>query len=207
MEQTISHSRKLSQILLDIFNPEKESSSFGKLVDELDQHGMAIVLILFSIPAALPVPAAGYSTLLSIPLFLIGLRLLTAKDTVWLPQSVREKNFNPKSFQKLLKPMNRLVTTLEQVSRPRFVNFAQSKLVLVGLGFIICLLAASMALPIPGTNTAPAFGIFLLGFGLLEKDGIFIVVGICASLIALCISSFIIIFGYEVVKAVIVNFF
>lgn len=206
MEQTMSHSKRLSQILAEIFNPEKESSSFGSLVDELDSHAVAIVLILFSIPAALPVPAAGYSTVLSIPLFIIGFRLLAAKDTVWLPASVRNKTFDPKSFQKLLKPMNRLVTALEKISRPRFVSIAESKFMLIALGGMICLLAASMALPIPGTNTAPAFGIFLLGFGLLEKDGLFIFVGMCASVVALCISTFIIVFGYEVVKAVILNF-
>ena len=33
---------------------------------------MAVILILFALPSALPVPAAGYSTVLSIPLFIIA---------------------------------------------------------------------------------------------------------------------------------------
>jgi len=54
-----------------------------------------------------------------------------------------------------------------------------------------------MALPIPGTNTAPAFGIFLIGFALLEEDGLMLILGILASLVALVISLTIIFFGYQ----------
>ena len=54
-----------------------------------------------------------------------------------------------------------------------------------------------MALPIPGTNTAPAFGIFLIGFALLEEDGLLLILGILASLVALAISLTIIFFGYQ----------
>ena len=199
-------SRKLSQILADTFNPERGASSYGKVVDELDSHGIAIILVLFSIPSALPIPAAGYSTVLSIPLFLIGLRLLAAKDTVWLPTKVRERDFEPKSFQKLLVPMNKMVSLLERFTRPRLVAVAESKIILVLVGLVICLLACSMALPIPGTNTAPAFGIFLLGFGLLEKDGLLILLGIIASFVAMCVSIFVIKFGYNAVKAAIAGF-
>jgi hypothetical protein len=32
-------------------------------------------------------------------------------------------------------------------------------------------MAISMMIPIPGTNTLPAMGVFVTGFGLLEDDG------------------------------------
>ena len=58
----------LSNLIQHVFDPGRDPITCGELIDELDRHGMAVILILFSIPAALPVPAAGYSTLLSIPL-------------------------------------------------------------------------------------------------------------------------------------------
>ncbi len=39
------------------------------------------------------------------------------------------------------------------------------------LGSAIALMALSMMIPIPGTNTLPAIGIFVTGFGLLDDDG------------------------------------
>jgi hypothetical protein len=58
-----------------------------------------------------------------------------------------------------------------------------------------------MLLPIPGTNTAPAFGIFLIGFALLEDDGILLLLGMLCSLLALALSSAIIILGYKTVRS------
>lgn len=204
---SMAGTQRLSTLLADIFNPERRRTSFGELVDELDQHGMAIILILFSVPSALPLPAPGYSTALSIPLMLIGLRLLSGRDTLWLPHRVRDKSFEPARFKKLLGPMLKLVRFIERFSRPRFVRFAESKWLTVGLGALICLLAASMALPIPGTNTLPAGGIFLIGFGLLEKDGLLILGGVLYGALAAAVSFLVILFGYELVKRVILEFF
>jgi len=201
----MTEGKRLSEILAEIFDPGRAPSSYGELVEELDHHGMAMVLILFSIPSALPVPAAGYSTVLSVPLMLIGLRLLCVKNTVWLPERVRQATFNPKQFAKLAGLMQRLVCFIERFSRPRLISFAESTWLTVLLGLLICLLAISMALPIPGTNTLPAGGIFLIGFGLLEKDGLLILFGIAYSIIALLLAVLIIIFGYELVKAAILG--
>ncbi len=207
VEVELEEPKKLSVVLSEIFDPAQAPSKYGELVDGLDHHGMAMVLILFSIPAALPIPAAGYSTVLSIPLMAIGLRLILGKDTVWLPEKLRASAFEPAKFRKLLGPMIKLVSCIERFSKPRLVRFSQSKSLTIALGFLICLLAASMALPIPGTNTLPAGGIFLIGFGLLEKDGLLILGGILYSIIAAALTVFIIKFGYEVVKAVILGFF
>ena len=65
----------LSTIIEQVFDPSRGPSTYGQLIDEIDQHGMAVVLILFALPSALPLPAAGYSTVLSIPLFIIGFSL------------------------------------------------------------------------------------------------------------------------------------
>ena len=207
VEAGVIDSKKLSEILSEIFDPNRKSESFGELVDGLDHHGMAIVLILFAIPSALPVPAAGYSTVLSVPLMLIGIRLLLGKETIWLPKKVRARTFEPASFQKLLAPMLKLVSFIERFSKPRLVRFSQSKALTILLGGLICVLAASMALPIPGTNTLPAGGIFLIGFGLLEDDGLLILGGILYSIAAATVTVFIIVFGYEVVKGVILSLF
>uniref|UniRef100_UPI000B7EB1B9 exopolysaccharide biosynthesis protein n=1 Tax=Candidatus Entotheonella palauensis TaxID=93172 RepID=UPI000B7EB1B9 len=176
--------------------------------DEIDQHGMAVILILFALPSALPVPAAGYSTVLSIPLFIIGLRLLCGYHTLWMPASWRGKPFHPERISRnVINRMLRLIQYVERLTKPRLVAFARSRWIRVVLGILIITLACSMLLPIPGTNTAPAFGIFLIGFALLEDDGVMLLIGIAASLVALTISIAIILFGYTVVKGIISNVF
>lgn len=188
----------LSNIIEHVFDPERGPVNCGELVDELDRHGMAVVLILFSIPAALPIPAAGYSTLLSVPLLIIGLRLLAGYDTLWLPARLRRRPFNTDRFnRRVVDAMLRLVRAVERFSSPRFIGLVRAPATRVVIGLVICALACSMLLPIPGTNTAPAFGIFLIGFSLLEDDGVLLLAGILSSLLALFISLLIIFFGYK----------
>ena len=188
----------LSEIVTNVFDEERQPTTYGDMIDEIGQHGIAVILILFALPSALPIPAAGYSTVLSIPLFLIGYRLLMGHDTIWLPERLRQRTFDPKSFsRKLVGGMLRLIKFVENFTKPRLSWLTGAKITRAALGILIIALAASMALPIPGTNTAPAFGIFLIGFALLEEDGLMLIIGILASLVALVISLTIIFFGYQ----------
>ena len=188
----------LSDIIEHAFDPDRAPITCGQLAEELDRHGMAVILILFSVPAALPVPAAGYSTLLSIPLLIIGLRLLAGHDTIWLPARIRRRPFNTARFnRRVVNGMLRLVRFVERFSSRRLVGLVRAPAARVLIGLIICALACAMLLPIPGTNTAPAFGIFLIGFSLLEDDGVLLLAGILCSLAAVFISLLIVFFGYK----------
>lgn len=60
-----------------------------------------------------------------------------------------------------------------------------------------------MILPIPLTNTPPAFGIFLLGMGMIEEDGIFGFLGACACFAGVILTSCILIFGVAAVRTAI----
>jgi hypothetical protein len=198
VHRTAMQELSLSNIIEQIFNPKRSPSTYGQLINEIDQHGMAVVLILFALPSALPLPAAGYSTVLSIPLFMIGFRFIFGSNTIWLPNRLRNKTFNPQQFSpKLVHGMLRLIHFVEYFSKPRLTPLVRSQAIYRLLGVLIIALAFSMLLPIPGTNTAPAFGIFLIGFALLEDDGVMLIVGILASLVALVISFTVIFFGYK----------
>jgi hypothetical protein len=63
----------------------------------------------------------------------------------------------------------------------------------VTIGAAIALMAISMMIPIPGTNTLPAIGVFVTGFGLLEDDGAISLGGLVICLIAAILSTSILI--------------
>ncbi|NEO03993.1 MAG: exopolysaccharide biosynthesis protein, partial [Moorea sp. SIO3I7] len=50
------------------------------------------------------------------------------------------------------------------------------------------LMSISMMIPIPGTNTLPAIGIFITGFGLTEDDGAISLAGLVVCLIGASLS-------------------
>ncbi len=60
---------------------------------------------------------------------------------------------------------------IEAIARPRLSYICTTFPGRVTIGSAIALMAISMMIPIPGTNTLPAMGIFVTSFGLSEDDG------------------------------------
>lgn len=199
--QTSSHERKkLSEIFHEIFFASDSSVTLGNLVDRLEHRGIAISLMLLSLPAALPIPAAGYSTILSIPLFAIGVAIFCGTDRVLLPERVRKFEFNPSKVRRVMKYFISLMKFIERCSKPRFSSLLQTRLAQRVIGAFICLLAGFMFLPIPLTNTLPAGGIFLIAFGLLELDLILVLFGMLFSLFAMAVPIVAALVGVEAIK-------
>lgn len=73
------------------------------------------------------------------------------------------------------------------------------------LSLIIVLCGASMCIPIPGTNTIPALGVFLIAVGMAEKDSIITTLGALLALAGVTLTGLILRFGPELVKATIKN--
>jgi hypothetical protein len=58
-----------------------------------------------------------------------------------------------------------------------------------------------MMIPIPGTNTLPAIGIFIIGFGLQEDDGAISLAGLVVCLLALVVVLGIIVGGVSLLDS------
>ena len=61
------------------------------------------------------------------------------------------------------------------------------------LGIAIALMSISMMIIIPGTNTLPAIGIFVTGFGLVEDDGAICLLGLIICTLAAALTTSILI--------------
>lgn len=190
----------LSGLLEQVIDTGDEKLKLGDFAASLEKHGIAMFMIVFALPAAAPLPAVGYSTLCAIPLIFIAIRLILGSTSIWLPKKMAEKEFKPASLKPALSAVGPILKYLEKFTKPRLLYIAEGSLSTKLIGLIVLALAASMALPIPGTNTAPAFAVFILGFGMLQKDGLIIALGALASLAAICISLLIIFFGIEVLE-------
>ena len=60
-------------------------------------------------------------------------------------------------------------------------------------------MSTCMMIPIPGTNTLPAIGIFVIGFGLLDDDGAISLAGLTLCTLAVGLVASVVILGAEVV--------
>ncbi|RCJ26669.1 hypothetical protein A6S26_14865 [Nostoc sp. ATCC 43529] len=129
------------------------------------------LLVILSLPSALPVPAPGYSTPFGILIFLLAIQLIAGAKTPWLPKKMMNHAIKLETVQGFLKAGIPWLKRIEAIARPRLSYICTTLPGRVTIGSAIALMAISMMIPIPGTNTLPAMGIFVTSFGLTEDDG------------------------------------
>lgn len=187
MEATRPFSTVLESLLK--LSHQKDEISAREVFEILSCQGYATLLIICSLPFCLPIQIPGFSTPFGILLGFIGLRIAFAQH-LWWPEWILTKTIKSKSFEVLIKKVIKVVEFLQKILKPRLVTLTQNSLFLRMHGLLVFVLAVllSLPLPIPMTNMLAATPILFIGFGLLENDGVFILVGYCLAF--LCFIAF-----------------
>ncbi|NET34519.1 MAG: exopolysaccharide biosynthesis protein [Cyanothece sp. SIO1E1] len=173
-------------IELQRFFFEEEQSPQVTLTDVLSLAGERVFGFLFvvlSLPSALPIPAPGYSVPFGLAMLPLAIQLMMGAQRPWLPKKIVNQPIELTQLQKIIKTGLPWFRRIETITRPRLTYICTSVLGRIFLGIAIALMSISMMIPIPGTNTAPAIGIFVTGFGLLEDDGVISLGGLTICLI------------------------
>lgn len=189
---------------LQRFFLEEERDPDVTLADILAIAGerlFGFLFVLLALPSALPVPAPGYAIPFGIVIFLLAGQLILGQKQPWLPQRVLTQPIKLITTQKFVRAGIPWLKRIEVLSRPRFTFICTSLPGRVVIGAAIALMAISMMIPIPGTNTLPAMGIFVTGFGLLDDDGAISLAGLTLCLCGLTLTSLILTIGIEGVKS------
>jgi hypothetical protein len=160
--------------------------SIAEILRVLSGKGRTIILILLSLPFCQPIQIPGFSTPFGLAVAFIGLRMVFGK-TIWLPEKLLQKNVSSDVLIKITDNALNIIRKMKPWVHPRFIWLCQSSILEKGNGLLICLLGILLALPlpIPLSNLTAAWSIFFIAFGVLEDDGLFILIGYLISLITL----------------------
>jgi len=145
----------------------------GEIVSHLKGRAYLLLIILLSLPFLTPIPLPGLSTPFGALIALIALRLSLGQKP-WIPQWIQRRQVPQNLFIKVLSITTRIVAWLERFLRPRQTWVAEGAVpraahcVLMFIAALVLLLP----LPIPLTNSFPAWTILLAAGGLLERDGV-----------------------------------
>lgn len=179
-EKHLSLSAKIEQLLKI---EEGRRLSVGEMLHRLGDQGFGVSLVLLALPSALPIPAAGYSTPFGLALLFLGLQLMLGLRSPWLPKWAKKISLGNTLISLMRAGSRKFFARVEHWIHPRWTVFTSGP-ARVFIGILVVLMAALMALPIPGTNTAPAMVIFLLGVALSEDDGLMMALALVAALAA-----------------------
>lgn len=175
--------------------------TLGEILTLAGERTFGFLFVLLSLPSALPIPAPGYSVPFGVLLFLLAVQLVVGRTQPWMPASWNDKAFDLATVQKIITAGTPWLRRLEAISRPRFTPVCASPPGHIVIGAAISLMSISMMIPIPLTNTLPAMGIFVTGFGLLDDDGAISLGGLVLCVMGGTLTTLVLLFGYEAVRA------
>lgn len=171
--------RKLSEELAELRTRAGERAvTMREVLYVLGGRGYLLLVLLLALPFTTPIPLPGLSTPFGLAIGLIALRLSLGQRPL-LSKNLQRRELPAGFISRLFSLAEKVLRFLEKFLRPR-VTFLTDTPRLVQLHALLMLLAAVallLPLPIPFTNSFPAWTILLLAAGLLERDGVFILAG------------------------------
>lgn len=193
---------KLSVELNNYFFAESRGATvtLADILNLTEERIFGFLMAILALPSALPLPAPGYSTPFGIALFVLAVQLVMGRDRPWLPAKILNGSMKLETVQKFVKMGTPWIQKIENVTKPRLAYICTSPPGRVMLGIAMALMATSMMIPIPGTNTLPAMGIFVISFGLLEEDGLICIGGLFLCSLGAVLTSSILVFGTVAVE-------
>ncbi|MCU0549177.1 MAG: exopolysaccharide biosynthesis protein [Leptolyngbya sp. Prado105] len=180
------HTSKLLQDFLERHDGER--IRLGDLIRGFGKRSFGPTLLICVMPEALPLPIAGVSAFIGMPLVLVSLQLMLGYSTPWFPKWIANRSIKRKDFEKGVQIMLRYLAKVEKIIRPRW-QFITTPIAERLLSVLFFLLACVIVLPIPFGNFLPAIALLIMSLGLIEGDGLIIVIGMISALIVLGIMA------------------
>ncbi|MCC8417002.1 MAG: exopolysaccharide biosynthesis protein [Rickettsia endosymbiont of Bryobia graminum] len=182
-------STKISTIFRRLEQKNKESSTkVSELLGDFHENGFLLTIIFFSLPIAIPIPyPPGFTTLMGIPLLILSMQMLFGYKRVSLPSKINNYKISNDLLIKISNKVLPILKFTEKYIKPRF-KFTKSIYCeqIVGLISVIC--SISIIIPLPLTNALPAIGIIIMSLGLLNRDGLTVLIGFATSLIGVILA-------------------
>lgn len=179
--------KRFSQILDGIIaDDRRERVSVQDLMQAMDARAVAALILLFALPNVVPTPP-GTSSILGLPLLYLTAQMMLGK-LPWLPAIIADRSMTRADFGTFIGRVTPLLARVERLLKPRalFLTSPRGEKI---IGGVCLLLAVVLALPIPLGNMLPAFAITLMALGVLERDGLWVLLGAVVAVLSLVVVS------------------
>jgi hypothetical protein len=162
--------------------PRPEHLTVGELVDKAAEAGFGFLVGILTLIA---IPFFALSTPFGLAIALIGAQMMIGRDTPWLPQRARRRELRMNMLDRVLGLLARRTRWISRSTRRRWEAALSTRL--IGFGVMLLALGLALPLPIPGSNLVFLIPLFIYAVGVLERDGVWIVIGHACTLVNLAL--------------------
>lgn len=153
--------------------------TLSMVLELLGKESFLILAAFLTLPFLAPVSIPGVSTVFGAIILLIGISLVLNRSP-WLPVRFMAHELPMDKLRTCVSQGLVWIQRLEKVSHRRMSILCRGHLMRIVIGMLVALSSLLLMAPlafIPFSNTLPALSILLLSIGVLQQDGIFIVLG------------------------------
>lgn len=168
--------RAISQRLSDLARDAKgEAVTLFWILEQLHERAFGLFLLVLALPCCIPF-LYGVPQVVALPLMFISAQMLIGRSAPWLPARLGNRTVSSESLENLAARAGPWLRRIEAISKPRLVALTRKPLDRI-IGVALVVFSASILLPIPLTNTVPGFAIVVVAMGMLQRDGILVILG------------------------------
>jgi len=156
-----------------------ETVTVRELLGLIGEQGLLLALMFLTLPFLIPLSIPGVSTVFGLVAILISLGV-TFNRVPWLPDRLLDRPLDAVKLAGAIERGAERFGRVDRISHPRLQRLTTGRAMnrMAGLGLLLgsVLLIFPLGL-VPFSNTLPAWGILLLAAGLLQRDGLLILLG------------------------------
>jgi hypothetical protein len=182
----------------------EEGVTLVTIRDLIGREGMLLVTAFLTIIFLVPVSIPGVSTVFGGAILLLSMSRLVNRP-LWLPKKLKDRVVSTPKLRAGMERGLKWFQRLEKVSKPRRLPSLSRGRGFVGFtnNFGLILGAALLMMPfglIPFSNTLPAVALLFFAIGLLQRDGVCILLGHLMNLATIAYFAILLLGGAVVIK-------
>jgi hypothetical protein len=157
-----------------------------ELIALLGEQGLLVFCGVLAAPFLLPLTIPGMSTVLGLPMLLIGFAVMLSR-VPWLPERLLNRSLPAATVRSVLEKVRGWAERFEHLVRPRWLALTGGRAMNAVNGALVILAVLLLMAPlplIPFVNSLPALAVILLCFGMAERDGVVILLGYLMTLVS-----------------------
>ena len=162
--------------------------TLSELIHRVGNDGLLILAALLTLVFLIPISIPGVSTVFGAAILLIGISRLLRRE-LWIPSRLKHKTIGTKKLRPVLRKALPLLHKLERVSRPNRIAWLVAGGPVERLNDAALILGAVLLMMpfglIPFSNTFPAVALLFLAIGLLQRDGVCVLLGYISNVLTI----------------------
>ncbi len=154
--------------------------TLSTLMEAMQARAHGVFLLLMALPCCLPFVYI-LPQIVALPMLYLAVQLARGKTRLVLPGKMGQRDFGIGLLAGTVARARPWLKRIEFIAGPRLARLSEGAGLRV-VGALLTIPCASILVPLPLTNSVPGLGVAVAALGLIERDGLLILLGLAIGL-------------------------